>query len=158
MEPRGSVCLGLGACFLRAARLSFFRSARSLIFFVFIKVGSVLRDLLFKNSFAFLIVPVPSRLVMPPQHYNGVLVLTLFPGRRISPRVSSRRTPESLPLPSRPHRRHRIRALSPCHTWGGERPRRASSVFVWAPADRRSARREFRRFVSRRGRQEIPPR
>ena len=39
-EPRGSVCLGLGACFLRAARLSFFLSVRSLVLFVFIDEGS----------------------------------------------------------------------------------------------------------------------
>jgi hypothetical protein len=35
-EPRGSVRFGLGGRFLRAARLSFFRSALSLMFLVFI--------------------------------------------------------------------------------------------------------------------------
>ena len=35
-EPRGSVRFGLAACFLRAARFSFFRSSLSLMFFVFI--------------------------------------------------------------------------------------------------------------------------
>lgn len=34
-EPRGSVCLGLGGCFLRASRFFFFRSALSLTDFVF---------------------------------------------------------------------------------------------------------------------------
>lgn len=34
-EPRGSVCLGLAGCFLRAARFSFFRSALSFTDFVF---------------------------------------------------------------------------------------------------------------------------
>jgi hypothetical protein len=38
-EPRGSVRFGLGACFLRAARFSFFRSALSLTFFVFISLA-----------------------------------------------------------------------------------------------------------------------
>jgi hypothetical protein len=33
-EPRGSVRFGLGAAFLRAARLSFLRSSLSAIFFV----------------------------------------------------------------------------------------------------------------------------
>ena len=33
-EPRGSVRFGLGAAFLRAARLSFLRSSLSVIFFV----------------------------------------------------------------------------------------------------------------------------
>jgi hypothetical protein len=35
-EPRGSVRLGLGGRLLRAARFSFFRSALSLMFLVFI--------------------------------------------------------------------------------------------------------------------------
>src|ERR1041385_1358392 len=34
-EARGSVCLGLGGCFLRASRFFFFRSALSLTDFVF---------------------------------------------------------------------------------------------------------------------------
>ncbi len=34
-EPRGSVRLGLGGRFFRASRFSFFRSARSLMLFVF---------------------------------------------------------------------------------------------------------------------------
>ena len=41
-EPRGSVRFGLGGRFLRAARLSFFRSALSLMFLVFIVCLSLL--------------------------------------------------------------------------------------------------------------------
>ena len=53
-DPRGSVCLGLGGRFLRAWRFNLLRSARSLMFRVFMCRGSVRLDLrLFKRGVAF---------------------------------------------------------------------------------------------------------